>query len=482
MNADLQNSLPKPNLLSIWLFSFCIISVLFFAGCETSKSLRMKLGIHSNDTKIDAEELAADLKEFDDLFEEVISQTSTQYRQQSSSAATRKNVDQLRKQATARVRESVYQENPLEALLDTWIYCERLNQYLNSPEALKYFEKQPEAGKQAMAGLIYQLQLIATRHLPAEEIPEIEAYILKEATANPILLGTDGLAKTQPSATMENLRTVRDLVTLPLSPLLTFQKVNETSTSIKDFNRIAERFTDVAEGLPNEIQWESENLILTTLEQPSIAQLMKDLTQTSNTAEHLSVTAERFATVAEKWPDDVRSVDSTLQSLLSEVQTTTKDFQATLDKAEATSGEMKTLLVSVSEASDSLKAAGVELQTLGLTVERLLEPGEKNSDRKPFDITEYDATAISLKEAAVELQTLLTQLENVKAPPVINEVENRLQNLSAKTAEEGRTLIDYAFSRILMVLGVAFVLGLILIWFSKRKPAVAPIITLNKNN
>ncbi|MGF1573466.1 MAG: hypothetical protein ACFCU1_10395 [Sumerlaeia bacterium] len=471
----------------------CIL-IVSTLGCETLNIFkRQQIASASNPApstaQVDVEELENDLGAFEDYFELLITDAASRYRQNTENAASRKQITILKNQSVKRVRDFIFQENPLDALLDTWIYCERLNLYVNSQEANQYFGRDPVNAKSAFNLALQRIRNIAAKHLVEEDFKRIESYILQEAEANPILLAGDtgNIASQTPSAASQNLKAVRDLVTLPFAPLFTFQKVNETSNSFQEFNQIAERFTDVVESLPREIQFEGEGLILTVLEHPNTVNIMKSLEQTSSAAEELTKAADQITLVAQNWPNDVgeatrlalsemNNAQPEIKNLLAEVQKTTDGFRGTLAEAQTTSQDISSLITGIDAAALSLKSTAVELQTVLTSVERITAPKVKDDSTpsKPFDPADYENASDSLRKTVLELQELLNQLEQTNTPPIVGEVETRLENLSQQTVSEGRSLIDFAFKRAVQLLIVAFVLAslLVLLWGLLKKRGV----------
>lgn len=285
--------------LMILKSTFFTAFVLFSLGCETSRVLKGSAEMAKPAVTVDSDELAIDLEGFEDYFELVITDAASRYRQSSENAASKKQITILKNQSTNRIRDYVYQESTLDALLDTWIYCERLNLYIQSDEAKEYFGRDPVNAKVAFDLAATRIRKIAAKHIPEEQLPKLEEYVKQEAAANPVVLAGSTSKSPALSATTQNLQAVRNLVTLPLSPLFTFQKVNETSNSFQEFNKIAERFSDTVEGLPEDLQFEAEGLLLTFLEHPNVMKAIESVDQTSQAAKELTEAADKISLVAE---------------------------------------------------------------------------------------------------------------------------------------------------------------------------------------
>jgi hypothetical protein len=150
----------------------------------------------------------------------------------------------------------------------------------------------------------------------------------------------------------------------------------------------------------------------------------------------LTSAAERFAAVAESFPGTIsaerealiRQLNDTLVAQAASLQPLLVEMRGTLEAGSAAAA-------SVDQASRSIDALVARFQR---------KPGEPPSAR-PFDVTEYTQAAAKIARAATVLDQLVGSA-STQAP--------RLAVALDATAAQGRSLVDYLFVRVALLIAL----------------------------
>jgi hypothetical protein len=150
----------------------------------------------------------------------------------------------------------------------------------------------------------------------------------------------------------------------------------------------------------------------------------------------LTSAAERFAAVAESFPGTIsaerealiRQLNDTLIAQAASLQPLLVEMRGTLEAGSAAAA-------SVDQASRSIDALVARFQR---------KPGEPPSAR-PFDVTEYTQAAAKIARAATVLDQLVGSA-STQAP--------RLAVALDATAAQGRSLVDYLFVRVALLIAL----------------------------
>lgn len=214
-----------------------------------------------------------------------------------------------------------------------------------------------------------------------------------------------------------------------------FSGLDPATREIADTRLFAERGLFLARHMPTLIRWETELLALQTAEMPQVDKLL------SNTGQ-FAAAAERFSQVSEHLPaflsserkHIVQALDSQRPGLLSLAVQSEKTLAAGKQMSEATNAALKTF-------QDILK----QLDN---------KPSDPNSE--PFRISDYTAAAEQISIGAKELSKLLEAFNSALSPERLDTLSARLDLLTSQTQASGKTVVDYAFNRLLL-LGVILI-------------------------
>jgi hypothetical protein len=241
---------------------------------------------------------------------------------------------------------------------------------------------------------------------------------------------------------------------LSLDPLANLDPAVREITQTRLF---AERALFVAQRLPTILRWQAEVLSMNMLELPAVTQLTGATTQ-------VSASIERITAVAEKLPERV-----------------TKEREELVKALEA---QEKTLSPMVKEVHQTVEAGTAmtealhgTLKTLEGLVKRLTEAGviggPPKPDAEPFRIQDYIKAANQVEATTKQLTEAIAAADRLLASDAVKKLPEQVAPVVANAEAGARGVVDYAFTRGLILIGVLLAAALAYRFLSLRMSAPA---------
>lgn len=228
-----------------------------------------------------------------------------------------------------------------------------------------------------------------------------------------------------------------------LDPL---SNLDPTRREIAQTRLFAERALFVAQKMPTLLRWQTELLSVNALEQPA-------LQQWAATASQIAVSADRLTRVAELLPRQVSAereeIVKALQSQEGALRPLLTDARQTLAAGE----QMATSLNATLAAFDGV------LKRLGVG-----EPeaaGKPATNAEPFRIQDYGQTAVQLEAAARQLTVMLQAFDQALGANSRTQLAAQLGPAVQQAQAGGKDLVDYAFWKGLLFVGVVLLAALL---------------------
>jgi len=456
------------------LYIFVLIALTVYStGCSTKQSFNSIHQISDADMEEISEDMRLALLDFEVHFESVVINSANEIQTEATSREIDRNAGRYKSLVTKQIREYIFQEDGLSALLETWGYCIRLQDYFNSEVSTLYFGTYKSYAQEGMEEIIAEIESIAYEYLPESEIDSIESFLKTHAKDHPITgIFDDSEANSDPVQSTA----LQSFASTALSPFLTFKKVGQTSDSIAEFNQIASRIADIAEDLPRELRWESEHLMYTLLETDQILETLESLEEATTALNQMSETAAN-------WPEDTKiAVRGVLEELetqkpfieqtLADVRASSENIRVSLENAnEVTANSIRlaeTAQVTINESQEAIKALTAAANAVNETIVALQElQASGDPDAPKYTPEQVQQIAENVLQTAIESRQLIADVQQVESPPVVSDVQGRLESFSGKASQDGQAIVDYAFKRLIQFAVIVFILGIVLIIFAR---------------
>ncbi len=228
-----------------------------------------------------------------------------------------------------------------------------------------------------------------------------------------------------------------------LNPL---SSLDPTTQEIAQARLFSERAIFVAQKLPMLMRWQAELLSLNLGRAPAVEQVLSNATQ-------VAAAFERLAGVAERLPGQVSA-----------------ERAALIQELEVQERRLTPLVQEVREALTAGSQMSTSLTTTLVTFDALMERfgvGETNTPpssgagpAEPFRIQDYAATAAQLEATARRLTELIRVLDQAVGSTNLSRLAAQVGPAVHQAQTGGKEVVDYAFGRALLLVGVVFLAAL----------------------
>ncbi len=241
---------------------------------------------------------------------------------------------------------------------------------------------------------------------------------------------------------------------LDIDPLSGLDPATRELTETRLF---AERALFMGQRMPIVMQWQMELLSLRAMAAPEVREIITGTSQIGSAADRLSLTMEKLPSQISTEREKVLLALKTEKEGLTNLS---RSFTQTLSEG----GKMAT---STQQALGTFDGVLTHIEKW---------PSDPNSP--PFDIKEYATTALEINRMSQRLTETLKMLQTTLNPALTEALAKQVAELSRETQTRGEALINFAFQRILLLVGLmalTFVFaGVLYHWLvSKIRPSRA---------
>ena len=229
--------------------------------------------------------------------------------------------------------------------------------------------------------------------------------------------------------------------------------LDPATREIEQTRLFAERALHVAQWTPTLLRWQIEATSLNTAAIPEVQQLVTNSTQ-------VTASLERFANLAEKLPAQIRAER---EAIVRDLQTQEKQLTPMVDQVRQT-------LAEGTQMSTSLNTTLVTFDGLmkRLGVGDTNQAGAAGADSPPFQILDYAQTATRMESMARQLTELVRTLNQSLDNPNLARLSAQVAPAVQQAQAGGKEIVDYAFRKSIVAMGVAFVFALTYRFLSPR--------------
>ena len=216
---------------------------------------------------------------------------------------------------------------------------------------------------------------------------------------------------------------------------------------ISQTRMFAERALFVTQKMPMLLRWQTELLSLNAVQMPAVQQTVSNSTQ-------IAESVARFAAVAEKLPDQFSNERA---EILKALQAQEKDVSALLTNGTQMSDSLNTTLTTF----DAL------MKRFGVGETNNAAPAATNAE--PFRIQDYTAMAAQLDVTAQRLTELLVTLDRTIGSTNLLQLTAQAAPVVQSAKASGKEIVDYAFWKGILLVGVVLLAALIYRRFVPRR-------------
>lgn len=462
-----------------WL-PVCVM--LAAAGCAQQAGGPVSRQDHARNTPVSKEELRDALDDFEDIAQATIKEAAGRIDDASKDPAIRRRTLLWRIRMVSACHTVLKQDDPVKALLDAWTVCLRMANYFEQGDGRQLFGEHWDIAAKASHELVAEAERVAGLILSEGKLEATRKQIAALAAEHPMRGEFAGAVFRSSTQAPQAGGPILDVLTLPLAPFRAFGGIDRGAAALVGLSDVADRFTDVVEGLPEGTRWQLELLMLGLDDNETMK-------SARSSWETLSENSSRAVTAIETWPYDFGEQARLLLEQFDAQQANTQNTlilaQQTveaLDQALARfDGSAQTLDFTARSVDQAGRAWTTTANTIGQVVQDMAALGKDPTTQpataptttsapaeqqgRPFDILDYRDTADALTRAATELNHLALQVQDLTGS---KELEQTLDGIDARivaaithTQGEARLLTDRVAWRLAQVIVLTFVCALV---------------------
>jgi hypothetical protein len=383
--------------------------------------------------QVDGERIRLDLYQFADEASAEITGTATAIAREVPDRRTRELMLSWRIRSASSLNAVVLDPDPRRALVNTWMLIVQHRQFVTTGGGRELLsdEEHRRQSRDVVLRLEQRLEDVIRTYIPEDTFKEAEAEIERLAETTPIVVRSGSARLTLGSiAQAPKDGGIGEILALPLAPLTGLQGVSSTAQAIDRIAVVLSVITEIIEDIPPRVRWQTEALLLELEAGRSMEELRRTIARAD---EHILRTDERV----EQLVDDVGRAIDLAETLPSELD---RQREATLASF---AEEREQLVAAVDQQRGHIsELAQTEREAITATVDRLhREVNESLTDQREAILDGIDQQRGAVLSAiAAEREIIVRDAESVSM-----------------------AVIDHAFQRLLILLGLLFVAGLILV-------------------
>lgn len=331
--------------------------------------------------------------------------------------------------------------NPTVALADMITLVTLQRMALESPVAVERYGEELAGDLVAM----YREQeakiwRTGARAMSVQQQEELKELIAEWRTQNPdsqyvANVRLEDFARARQQSLVDRKKSGDSLLSLiALDPLA---GLDPAQREVQESRMLGERMFFYASRMPQVLKWQVESLYQDLLRAPEMERVMSSM-------DKVTESMARVSTVAERWPEDLEKAQGAIQSTLVEFRETAE----VTDKAAAT---LTTTIHAADEFAARFKADPDS-------------PANPDEPRRNV-LAEYQAAVAQTGDAADRLTVFAQNLDELLEPTSAGEKSGKLQAAVVDVQSSAKSVIDYAFVRLLALvllapLAIALAVGL----------------------
>lgn len=390
------------SMIIFWAFLPICLSVIFLCSCNSNKMPFIKDGKTLSQSNVSVDTLQSQLDEFEETFTSRTKAAAAEIDRLSGDPKIMKMSLLWRSRAIAALHNILEQPQPMVVLVDSWLLCMRLTNYIETGEAANIFGEFKPVALATAKDLEAQIQDIAHGVLSEVLFEQTAADLRSLALANPIQSGFSRTLMYSAQVKKDQPGLFESVLKIPLSPVRALEGVDRTPQAIYDFSTTTRRLTDIVQELPESSRWQLL-LLLYDLEDTNMAKkFLSSLEKISESSARLAATTEKFSTTLEDSDQSQQQVRQTLQQVNETAAQLRELFNAAQQTATVFSQTAHDVNLALTSWTEAARATDEAI--------RQIKPQGGQISAEPAPKTDLKETAQAVKEAANEIKLVSEEL------------------------------------------------------------------------
>lgn len=430
MNNKIKNLTNRQSISIKSMINFAVLlpvclSIISQCSCNSQKGQLFQDKKTLVRTNVSVDALQSQLDDFGEMFTSRTKAAAAEIDRLSGDPKIMRMTLLWRSRAITALHNILEQPQPMVVLVDSWLLCMRLTNYIEAGEAANIFGDFQPVALAAAKELEAQIQDIAQGILSEELFGQTASGLRNLALANPIQSGFGKTLMYSTHVKKDQPGLFESVLKIPLSPVRALEGVDRTPQAIYDFSTTTRRLTDVVQELPESSRWQLL-LLLYDLEETDMAKsFLSSLQKISDSSARLATTTEQFTSTLEDSDQSQEQISQTLK----QVNETATQLRELLNAAQ------QTATVFSQTAHDVNLALTTWTEAARATEEaiRQIKPQSDRIDAEPAPKTDLKETAKAVKEAANEIKLLSEELP-VRTEQIVTQMNSLTTRLTINVA------------------------------------------------
>lgn len=407
---------------------FILIAVLL-SGCQ--KTTRMVgSGKAPKSGMISKVELRDKLDRFEDFFVANLKQTAEDINTAGGTRRVARTNIQMQSRCLEAVHAMTASDDSIIAFLDTWGLMVRLRIYFTEGPGKSTFGEQQDLAVGFIEACEEDIERIAQLFLSPEQFEETQRNVVIFARQYPIQGNFSNLVVYATKIKKAEVGMFMKTISIPMAPIRAMEGVDKTGDAILKVRDSVERFTDVAEQIPESTRW-----------QMSI--LMDDFEESEMTQAFL----ERLSEFSES---SNRLVD-TLNAMPVQMR---QELVTLLEESEQGQQQLQTTMQATAKTAEQAAQAAAEWKNAFDSFQEVVKLFKSDTPRPPdappaFGMRDFDTMLINAGQTADKVNQAIDRLQTTIDSDTTNEIQKELNSV-----------IDHAAWRLFQLIVAIFVLTL----------------------
>ncbi|MHC4854797.1 MAG: hypothetical protein ACYS72_00145, partial [Planctomycetota bacterium] len=243
----------------------------FLSGCGGGPKKTIGRGKAPKKGQISKVELRDELDRFEYLFISQMRQTADDIDAASGTRRTRRTNARMQARVIEALHAMMASDDAIIAFLDTWALLTRIELYYKGgPGASVHGDQQPQVIA-FLDKVLEDYERIGRLFLADEQFEELKKNIYRFAVQHPVDGTYSNLVVFATHEKKEEVGVLMKTLSIPMAPIRAMEGVDNTATAIHNVRNSVERFTDVAEQLPESTRWQMA-ILMDDLEESEMTQ------------------------------------------------------------------------------------------------------------------------------------------------------------------------------------------------------------------
>ena len=413
------------------ILPICLL-MISLCSCSSRKStlFRGTKPLPRSNVSVDA--LQSQLDEFEEMFTSRTKAAAAEIDRLSGDPKVMKMTLLWRSRAIPALHNILEQPQPMAVLVDSWVLCIRLTNYIETGEAANIFGNFQPVALVTAKELEAQIQYIARNVLSEELFNQTAAGLRTLALSNPIQSGFSKILMYSTQVKKDQPGLFESVFSIPLSPVRALEGVDRTPEAIYDFSTTTRRLTDVVQELPESSRWQLL-LLLYDLEETEMAKsFLSSLREISDSSARLATTTEQFSSALEDSDQNQEQIRQTLQQVNETAARLRELFAAVQQTATVFSQTARDVNLALTSWTEAARATDEAM--------RRIRPQTSQISAEPAPKTDLKETAQAVREAANEIK-----LASEELPARTEQIVAQMKSLTTRLTIDIAALIVLIF-------------------------------------